>query len=77
MRCNGPRCFRHSPVVHGGGTSIANYAAAYAFAYGDATHTGAITGAVEYVVVDDSAGHTYVLAADHVAVELDGLAGGG
>jgi len=32
---------------------------------------------VEYVVVDDSAGHTYVLAADHVAVELDGLAGGG
>jgi hypothetical protein len=27
-------------------------------------------------VVDDTAGHTYVFAADHAAVELDGLSGG-
>jgi hypothetical protein len=31
---------------------------------------------VEYVIVDDTAGHTYVFAADHAAVEIDGLAGG-
>ena len=63
-------------LTHAGDASIANFAAAYAYAYGDGTHAAAITGAVEYLLIDDTAGHTYVFAADHAAVELDGLTGG-
>ncbi len=63
-------------LTHAADASIANFATAYAYAYGDGTHAGAISGAVEYVIVDDTAGHTYVFAADHAAVEIDGLTGG-
>jgi hypothetical protein len=63
-------------VFHGDDATIINYATAYAYAYGDSTHAAAISRAAAYAVVSDSAGHVYVFAQDHAALEIDGLASG-